>query len=82
MDEETLFKTVYIAQKLGRFQVSCATDAGQASSEADSAWDQLQEFRGTEEDATWPGTYVPDVATEEAETLDLDRRLRPGVDPA
>ena len=43
MDEETLFKTVFTAQAMG-----CgATDAEQASFEADSAWDQLQEFRGT-----------------------------------
>ena len=52
MDEETLFKTVYIAQKLGRFQVSLTAGAKVAAAElatadADDWWDQLQEFRGT-----------------------------------
>ena len=52
MDEETLFKTVYIAQKLGRFQVSLTAGAKVAAAElattdADDWWGQLQEFRGT-----------------------------------
>jgi hypothetical protein len=52
MDEEVLFKTVYIAQKLGRFQVSLTAGAKVAAVElatadADEWWDQLQEFRGT-----------------------------------
>lgn len=51
MDEETLFKTVYIAQKLGRFQVSLTAGAKVAAAElatadADEWWNQLQEFRG------------------------------------
>ncbi len=80
MDEETLFKTVFTAQAMG-----CgATDAEQVSSEANSAWSQLQEFRVSwnilRRNATRLDTHVPDVAIDEAETLDLDRRLRPVVD--
>ena len=43
MDEETLFKMVYIASRAGE------SDArwDQLQADADSLWDQFQEFRGT-----------------------------------
>ncbi len=45
MDEETLFKTVYIASRSGDIGLGVSWDSLQA--EADKLWDSFQEFRET-----------------------------------
>ncbi len=53
MDEETLFKTVYIAQVVAMAAEGHGLEPGEcnlsaeATAAADTAWTQLQEFRGT-----------------------------------
>lgn len=58
------------------------TEDGQPAAARETFWADFIVFLerkgepGTmEENATRPGTHVPDVAIDEAETLDLDRRL-------